>query len=394
MKMFGGNSSGNNKREEKSISYKHDDIDLFEDEKPKKKKGRGALIVLIIIALLIGSGALYWVITTKPPEIEPPDLGDDPGYEDENLPDGERYYTLLAVGEDQEGLNTDTIMVVRFDTVELTANVVSIPRDTVFNTPDSAKKINSVYYNMSNGGVERLKDVVEEITGFRPNNYITVDIEAFEKIIDAIGGVWFDVPQDMHYTHWNELTGEPFDIDVEAGYKCLNGHDAMGVWRFRQNSDGTGYANGDLQRIEVQHDMMFEIAKQVMNLGLSDWGKLLNVIGIVSDYCETDLSAGNIQWFAAKFLKMDISSLNVKTAPVLGCWINGYTYALLDVDPWLEMVNTYLNPYSSEIKREDCSIVYLAREKELINGQLYLEPSDIEVTGGSEVYRNFMYNNS
>ena len=51
----------------------------------------------------------------------------------------EDVYTLLVVGRDQVGLNTDTIMVVQMDCRNHTANVVSIPRDTLVNVPRSIK---------------------------------------------------------------------------------------------------------------------------------------------------------------------------------------------------------------------------------------------------------------
>lgn len=385
MKMFGGNSSNDKKNADNRRYNDIQDQDDWEPIKKKKKKGKGVLIALIVIAVIIGGAVLYWKITTKPPEVDPPDISAEPDSSDPVVrPDGNRYYTILAIGEDQEQLNTDTIMLVRLDTVDLTVNVVSLPRDTVINTESSAKKVNSVYHKAEGGGIDSLMDSIEELCGFRPNNYVTVNIDAFEKIVDAIGGVWFDVPYDMDdYVHWNEITGEPFYFNVKAGYQNLDGHDALSVWRYRY-----GYVDGDYQRLNVQHDLMFAIAEQVLELGIGDFGKILNVISIAVNNCKTDLTAGNIQWYAEKFIGMSMENLNVLTAPSKGCMINGGAYVLLDVDPWLEMVNTYLNPYDSEVTKDMCTIVY--SDNLVLQGvQYHADANQLKVTNGTKAYSNF-----
>ena len=48
-------------------------------------------------------------------------------------------------------------------------------------------------------GMEQLLMRVEEIIGFRPDGYVLVDLSVFEKLVDTMGGVTFNVPVDMHY---------------------------------------------------------------------------------------------------------------------------------------------------------------------------------------------------
>ena len=47
----------------------------------------------------------------------------------------ENVYTVLIVGRDTAGLNTDTIMVARLDCDQKRLDVVSLPRDTLVNVP-------------------------------------------------------------------------------------------------------------------------------------------------------------------------------------------------------------------------------------------------------------------
>jgi LCP family protein required for cell wall assembly len=344
------------------------------------------LIALLVLLALAACVIAYWKLTTKPPEQVVPDTPVEP---DGNV---ERYYTLMVVGDDQEGGNTDTIMVMRFDTQEMTANVVSIPRDTAINTTIENKKINAVYHN-STGGVQSLLDEVERIAGFRPNNYIVVDMAVFIEVVDALGGVDFDVPIDMDYDDWSDHDKDgvfeyEFHIKVEKGQQTLSGYDALGVFRFRQNNNGTGYAMGDIQRLSVQHDLLMAIAAKAMNT--KNVLTLGNIATSVLDKCETDLSLGNVQWYIQEFMKMSLENISFHTAPTTGCEVFGSAYVTLNTDEWLELVNTALNPYDVEIRKEDCAI--LSRNGGTIDhrGYLVAEPKDFYCTNGEEVHSNFL----
>lgn len=92
-----------------------------------------------------------------------------------------------------------------------------------------------------------LKQEVSHLTGIYPDFYVLVEWEAVGELVDAIGGVYFEVPFVMDYDEPNP--GQDLHIHQEAGYRLLNGQDAMEVIRFRKNNDGThalGTAAGPL----------------------------------------------------------------------------------------------------------------------------------------------------
>ncbi|MEG1730259.1 MAG: LCP family protein [Oscillospiraceae bacterium] len=356
---------------------------------PKKHVGRGILIALLVIVAIALAGILYWKITTRPPDIASPSL--DPNSTVASAPPAtaaNRYYSVLVVGEDQLQANTDTIMVARYDTLEKTANVISIPRDTVVNVDWKVKKINTVFYQGGNG-IESLLDEVEDIAGFRPNNYIVVKIDAFEKVIDALGGVRFDVPVDMDYGDYAMVNGKPYEftINVNKGEQLLNGYDALGVFRFRQNNNGTGYAGGDIERLETQHALLKAIAQQAFQL--KNVTKLYSIAQIVSENSKTDLSYGNLQWYAQEFLTMNMDNINFATMPTTGCWINGLTYVTINVDEWLTMVNEKLNPYEAPVTKEKVSILCQSAPEPTKHS---LTPSLYFTTNGEKAYTNFYRN--
>lgn len=338
-------------------------------KQPKqKKRGKGWLIALVIIALLASAGYIYWQVTTAPPDTSnnlPSDPDATVNITDTPTREVGRYYTLLVVGIDQLNANTDTIMLVRYDAVEHKANIISIPRDTLVNVPYSVKKINAVYsYAEGDGesGIDALMDAVQGICGFRPDSYVCIDTEVFKTAIDKLGGVFFDVPVDMNYDDYTDenndgVTDYVFSIHVQKGYQLLNGENALGVFRFRQNNDGTGYGMGDIDRLETQHALIKAVAQQ--GLQLKNLTKLIEIAQIVYDNADTNLTNGNMQWYASEFLKMSMEDINISTLTGNNsCSIRGGSYVSIKVDEWLTMVNTKLNPLKNPIKAEDCNILY------------------------------------
>lgn len=366
----------------------------------QKKKGRGWLIALIIVAVIVGGVYIWWTLTAKAPDVTgiPTDPDASPVITQTETREIGRYYTILVVGIDQLNANTDTIMLVRYDAVEHKANIVSIPRDTLVNVPYSAKKINAVCsYAKADGEdeIEALKDEVEDITGFRPDSYVFIDTEVFVKAIDELGGVYFDVPVNMNYDDYadNDEDGVceyVFTIHVQKGYQLLDGKNALGVFRFRQNNDGTGYGMGDIDRLETQHSLIKAVAKQALTL--KNLTNLIQIAQIVIDNAQTDLTIGNMQWYAAEFLKMTADDINIMTMPGnYSCSIRKGSYVSISVDEWLTMVNTYLNPLKNPIKAEDCNILYqlapdIGYDPEAAN---YAVTNGGEVAGGLDSFYKF-----
>ena len=178
---------------------------------PRQKALRIACLVLAILAaVLVTVFAAYRLLVVKPSLPEP---GAERPDEDQNYEFGEgprlsgdrkeEFYTFLLVGRDTGGGgNTDTLMVMAYDIPNQTLNVMSIPRDTMVNVPWDIKRINSVYNYApyyDKDGIQFLKEEVSYLIGFQPDYTIVVEWEAVGELVDAIGGVEFDVPIDMNY---------------------------------------------------------------------------------------------------------------------------------------------------------------------------------------------------
>lgn len=199
----------------------------------------------------------------------------------------EGVYNILVCGTDADGLRTDTILIAHLDVNTRAVALLSIPRDTpVPKTDGGIMKINSVYNGGGHEGMQRLQTRLAAMLGFETDGYVLIDLEAFEKTVDLIGGVWFDVPQDMYYVD----ASQDLYIDLEQGYQLLDGNHAMQLVRFRK-----GYASQDIQRTKVQQEFLREMAKQCVKIG--NLAKIQEFAEIFAEYVTTDLTLGNILYY-------------------------------------------------------------------------------------------------
>ena len=265
-------------------------------------------------------------------------------------------YTFLVVGFDQVAYHTDTIMVGRLDTVNHTINVVSIPRDTLMNISGGTKKINELFLRGMNntdgdqdaklqGGIDRMLEGITDILGFTPDVYAAVDLEAFVQLVDAIGGVDYDVPVDMNYY---DPTQDLY-ISIPAGEQHLDGEEALKVVRFR-----SGYATADLGRIEVQRSLVSAAIRQ----WVSPKGAihLPQAVKLVADHTNTDLSTRNLLWLAESFLLCSRSDIRSATLPGYAANFSSGSYYVLDAAGVADIVNQYLNPYEKGAEAADLFI--------------------------------------
>ena len=369
---------GNHQQSGRKGSFQTENIDEAFSERmeenlghsPEKKNRRIKNVILIIagaLVLLVLLGVIAVSIWTKAPDTEEATLKvqvtpsptaaptssatPTPTFTPEPTEKPlrkENVYTLLVVGRDQVGMNTDTIMVVQMDCENHTANVVSIPRDTLVNVPWSIKKVNSIYGAY---GAEGLVDGIEDILGFEVDNYVIVNVFIFRDIIDAIGGIYFDVPMYMYYDDPEQY----LHISLSPGYQLLDGYHSEMFVRFRQNNDGSGYPGGDLDRIDAQHAFFTEVVKQTLKLG--NIAQLPDIIDMVIENTDTDLTSGNLAFYAQEFLKMKSEDIRFLTLPYQNANILGGSYVSILLYEWLDMVNEYLSPFNIEVTTENMDIL-------------------------------------
>lgn len=355
----------------------------------QQKIFRGLYIALTVISAIIVLGYIGVNLFAAPPDVTKPGPGgvtevtrpkvtqvvdektgeiiemEIPGLSADRK---KEFYTFLLVGQSQDegGKLTDTMMLVAYDVPNQALGVMSLPRDTYVLYNGSAVLLNSIYnrgvWRAQKGedpdrkGMEALKKEVQELTGIYPDFEVVIQWTALGELVDAIGGIYFEVPFDMYY---NDLS-QHFKIDLKKGYQLLDGDGAMGLVRWRHNSDDRGhisstygYAEGDIGRIKTQQAFMKEVIKQCLQMDnlLSNLGEYVDIF---QKNVTTDLSVGNIAYFARSALTgLNMDNVRFETLP----WYSaGDSHILPSGSQLLKLINESFNPYESDIRLGELSL--------------------------------------
>ncbi len=209
--------------------------------------GISVLAVFIIFTFVLGFGGLF--------------LGGDDSGVVEPVDKETGKINALIVGVDSTASLTDTIMVVSYDLDNNSVDVLSIPRDTRMYVGSRYQKINTAYSISKGGkkkGINGTIDAVTRLTGIPINYYAEFSFDAFRETIDALGGVYFDVPQNMKYSD----PAQDLYIDLKKGYQLLDGEAAEEFVRFRR------YPMGDIDRVAAQQAFIKAVAEQKLNASI------------------------------------------------------------------------------------------------------------------------------
>lgn len=254
---------------------------------------------------------------------------------------------VLILGVDKAESLTDVMMIASFISTTGEINLMSIPRDTYTTfSGDSLKKLREINkgapsvmklnelfsYTGRKVGVEFLQETIEEMAGINIDYYVKVDLQAFKQIVDAVGGIYFTVPEGG--LKYSDPT-QNLKIDLKGGYQLLDGEAAEGLVRFRK-----GYTTQDLKRVEVQQEFVKEFIKQVLNKEtlMSNLGEIvLNLI----KYVETDFGMSDFPKYITAIEKINVNNLNSTTAPGASQYIGGISYYLLDSAGFKEIIDDY-----------------------------------------------------
>lgn len=275
--------------------------------------------IIFAISLVIVLGFLAFKIFITPPKtgsnqvVKPPVIltgnlgnrGEDPTPDDptddpppaENsdvIPRAEGVYTCVLVGTDDGNGCADTIMLGVFDTNNDKATLISVPRDTLVQIKGGNSKINAAY---GIGGVPLICELISDMLALPIDYYVSVDLAAFEAIVDQIGGVWFDVPVDMDYKD----PAQDLYIQVKAGYQLLDGHNALGVVRCRNC-----YPSADIGRTQTQRKFLAALVKQTISV--SNVTKVTSLIKTISRYVDSNMPLEDMIYFATQAIGMDMEA--------------------------------------------------------------------------------------
>lgn len=211
--------------------------------------------------------------------------------QDGNFWENEPRLNIMLLGHDsgegRVGTRPDTIMVASIDTSSGATSLFSIPRNLQFVQFSAESPMHDVFpdgfnaygpnQNLINAvwnwaadhpglfpdsdrpGLTATRHAVEYTLGLDVDRYAMVNLDGFEAIIDALGGVEIVVERRIPIGGGsNQYTGEQYEIDgyIEPGRQVLDGHEALWYARSREGSN-------DFDRMCRQQRMMQAVTDSV-----------------------------------------------------------------------------------------------------------------------------------
>jgi len=239
---------------------------------------------------------------------------------------------ILAAGIDTKDPNytyglSDVMRVIRVDFVTPKVTVLTLPRDLEVKLPDIIEskkdelynaKLNQAYfyggpgmgyYDGPGGGMGLLARTLAYNYDLYVDNYIAVNMVAFEEIIDAMGGIDIYLPEP--------IDGRPLGMDdvdpykqgqgyFNAGWNHLTGYDALSFVRIRSRY-------GDVERTDNQTLVLCAIQEKLNSPALIN--SVPKMIFSVLDDIQTDLSPAQIRQLICLLSELDNDNIQFVRFP-------------------------------------------------------------------------------
>jgi polyisoprenyl-teichoic acid--peptidoglycan teichoic acid transferase len=236
------------------------------------------------------------------------------------------YLNLLILGCDRDitrsgkvvrrYARSDMILVARLDFERNRITGVSIPRDTECQLPGYPRmKINAYHARASEGEENALTQRAVEhlLPGVSIDKVVVIDFDAFQELVDLVGGVDIDVEKRMKYT---DRAAKLF-IDLKAGQQKLDGYNAMGFVRYRNDSDFERQKRQKAFLVALQQQVIrpenwlslpkiLEQSKDVLNDALSD-DELAGLAGFAKRVPQDNIRMGMIPVVEGRGYRRDYS---------------------------------------------------------------------------------------
>jgi polyisoprenyl-teichoic acid--peptidoglycan teichoic acid transferase len=148
---------------------------------------------------------------------------------------------------DRSTQNTDTMIVVSLDPLNRTAAMLSIPRDVYINKPGTYQgKINGAF---AFGGPDLARKLINDLLGIRIHSYALVNFDAFNRIVNGVGGVIVDVKRPVRDESYPTVDYGVERVNITPGPQLMFGDTALKYARSRHDSN-------DYSRARRQQDVL------------------------------------------------------------------------------------------------------------------------------------------
>jgi len=240
----------------------------------------------------------------------------------EPLPDWQKKerVNILLLGiderEDQYGpWRTDTMIVLTIDPENMTAGMLSIPRDLWVPIPGySENRINTAHYTgdlkkFPGGGPALATKTVQYNLGIPIHYYVRVNFGGFVEAVDTIGGVEIYVEEEINDPLYPDSAFGYDPLYIPAGLQHMDGELALKYARTRHSSS-------DFDRLRRQQQVIMAVRDKVLRFELLPQLllKLPDLLKTVGDSVQTDLQLDEM--LSLVQLASEIDEEHLKTAVI------------------------------------------------------------------------------
>ncbi len=225
---------------------------------------------------------------------------------------------LLGVEEFGGAKNTDSMIIATMNTENHSLKLTSLMRDLYVDIPGYDKnRLNSAY---AKGGIELLYDTIENNFGIQIDGYCKVDFNAFEQIVDLVGGVEVTLTSaEAKYLNTTNYISDRANRNVVVGTQTLNGNQALGYCRIRKRSTST--ESNDFGRTQRQRIVLKSIYNKIMKKNIVDQVLLMNKI-LTEIPVDTDITKSEFKQYIEEAMSLKVKDLETLRIPTDGSYDN------------------------------------------------------------------------
>ena len=307
--------------------------------KRKKRRSKGKIVcavLLVLVLILTGLFAYGYSILGK--------VSFDKEFSHENayidssaLAFSPKVRNILCIGSDARseigGQRSDTMVLLSIDSAHHQLKMTSFLRDSYVYIPEKGyhAKLNAAF---AWGGAKMLVDTIEYNFKVRIDDYVIIDFEGFQKLIDLMGGLDVDGVTEAEAKYMRDVVKIVY---CKEGKNHFTGAAALWYCRIRKLDD-------DFHRTERQRKVIIAIMKQALHRNPFE---LMKIIEQVLPMVQTSLSRNDLVAVGFSTVFNYIGGKKPQTqVPAENTWtaqrINGQDVLRLDFDENIKLLKQFL----------------------------------------------------
>lgn len=235
---------------------------------------------------------------------------------------GRDRITVVAMGLTQrttEPARTDTLLAMDINPATHHINMLSVPRDLWVNVPGSNLSNEKLADAYAIGGAKLAAYTLERDLGIPVDYTVAMTFRGFMHLIDAMGGVDVNVPQELKDPTYPCLVGFDYcPIDIKPGLQHMTGATALEFVRERH-----AFAQQDLARVKDQQAFSDAVKRTLVSPATwPRYGAVLRALegNVITNVPLNDFPEMGVQFLLARQNNVNHSYINIQNGMVTPDW--------------------------------------------------------------------------